>query len=992
MINKKCEFEVSNPWNNNCFNIEYDRDRRYVFKIHGDIQDQKSTIVLSEEDYAILYDEEDIEHRKFRRTLGSILRASGVLLFLGYGHNDANLRKLYTDEMVQAPKERSFALVPKEGNAESFEKRISELSKEMNIEFITYSKEENFEELREFLRYLSDPDSYDTKYTTISHARRATVVIVDCGGTIGSAEIDEFDDDNHSQVISGNDSQPLKVRKKDSRFHPDLTTFSDRLLGWYQKSYNAGNDLRLDVKWEIMPMRYQMFSENATPGLWNEILRKVETVVFKYFYAPLLLGAETALPPQYDTPRNDRERDLNRLRSLFEEEKKEYQLHFPNEELSERRFISDFKSRYILGIVLLCGTDTLAYLVPAISFGLQHTPCPIIVTGANQPPDKSDRARSFFYAESDAWRNVMTAFYFMQCFGHTLTDAFLCFGDTIHHGVNMRKTAVEMGPYSKNTDTSMTSEPFVFRNLSAQGQYMFRLIDGIFCNNYYSGGLIDYFSLVGNQEDEFKHLRHIRRDPLQQRGITSRMKQDEFSSVVAHVKVSPSFPLIDVAGMAAGKSRKKPLRAILVEGFASGTYPTWEENNFSELLYDSLTHSIPVFLISQYGIKPMQQTYATELVKGEDISVTHLYGITAETALPLLSIVVNSIEESEWTVGGLDKKELHSYRERLIRKKLNHFFAGRPNILTQELQYITQPDKLLEGQKYIGEEIAETNKSRVAQFRHRGQVFLSGLEKDGFVSMSKHDFLLLLNEIVRPFEMVGAGPDGFSILSDLGFELGIPLVQSYSKGKRTPRGLKTLFFARSSEERRTLLESANSVVAEIAALLMEINIAQLKVSSIEATSIEERKEHIPAPPPHHFTFTVVIERPGHLDRGDEKYSAVSYSKGDADFFAKLAKGCNTDSLLNQHYAEVESDYDKLLQDKWKDRMRNLDWFLLGVFKGVTCGLAQLLRFDEIAIQAGPRSQPGHKRIFRQSAKCIVEAGDEYEFAVRYSYFESSRDQ
>jgi hypothetical protein len=987
---EKPQIEISHPWNDNCFLIESDVDRRYIFKIHGDILDRRSTIVLAEEDYDVLYGGDD--KLQFRRTLGSILRASGVILFIGYGHNDNNFRQLYTDAMVRAPKERSFALVPKEETLEGFDKRIAELSREMNIEFITYSKEGDFEELREFLRYLSDPEFYDAKYNASSHARRATVIMIDCGGTIGSAERSEFDDQVQEQTDSAKESQPLKVRTKDSRFHPGLTAFSNRLLGWYQKSYNAGNDLRLDVKWEILPERYQMFSENATPELWNEILSKVETVVFKYFYAPVLLGSETDLPPKYRNPRNDKERDLNRLRSLFEEERSQYSLHFPNEELTERRFISDFKSRYIAGIILLSGTDTLAYLVSALSFGLQHMPCPIIVTGANQPPDKSDRARNLFYAESDAWRNVMTAFYFMQCFGHTLTDAFVCFSDTIHHGVNVRKTPVEMGPYSRNANTSMAGEPFLFRNLYVQSQYMFRLIDGVFCNNYYSGSLIDYYSLVGDQEDEFKDLRHIRHDPLQQRNLTPRMKQDGFSSGVRHVNVTTSFPLIDVAGMVAGKDGLKPMRVILVDGYASGTYPTWEEHTFSTLLYDAYQYSIPIFLISQYGIKATQQPYETKRVKGVEIPVTHLYGVIAETALPLLSLVVNSIEDDEWTRAGLDKGQLLLHRERLVRRKLKDFFEGRPNILTQELQYVADPDKLLEGQQRLEDELAEADKNRVGHFRTRGRISLSGLEKDGFVFISKRDFLLLLNEVVRPFERVGAAPDGFSILSDLGFDVGVPLVQSYSKGKRTARGLKTTFFARPAAERRELLESANSIISEVAELLKETNIATVSVGPIEAFHTDERAEPDLASIPNHFSFTVVVERPGHLDRGDEKYSAVSYSKGDADFFAKLAEGCNDDHLLNLYYAELEADYDQLLQDKWKDRMRNLDWFLLGIFKGVTCGLAQLLRFDEIAIQAGPRSQSGHKRIFRQSAKCTIEAGDEYEFAIRYEYFESFKDQ
>ena len=51
-----------------------------------------------------------------------------------------------------------------------------------------------------------------------------------------------------------------------------------------------------------------------------------------------------------------------------------------------------------------------------------------------------------------------------------------------------------------------------------------------------------------------------------------------------------------------------------------------------------------------------------------------------------------------------------------------------------------------------------------------------------FVFLSRAwDFLLILDEIVRPFERIGAGPDGFAIVSDMGFEFGYSITSSFSR-------------------------------------------------------------------------------------------------------------------------------------------------------------------------------------------------------------------
>src|SRR5262249_10860097 len=158
------------------------------------------------------------------------------------------------------------------------------------------------------------------------------------------------------------------------------------------------------------------------------------------------------------------------------EECRQYKKIYPDEDLTEKMFRADFTNRYILGIVVLFGTDTLPFAASALGLGLQHLPCPIVFTGANQPPEDLEVAdRSKFYINSDAWKNLMSSLYFLQCFGHRLKEAFVCFGDTIHNAINLRKRTIEIIPFGRDLVSSRHHEAFTFRNLSLHCQYMFKL-------------------------------------------------------------------------------------------------------------------------------------------------------------------------------------------------------------------------------------------------------------------------------------------------------------------------------------------------------------------------------------------------------------------------------------------------------------------------------------------------------------------------------------
>src|SRR5205814_358752 len=123
-----------------------------------------------------------------------------------------------------------------------------------------------------------------------------------------------------------------------------LRESSDRLLKWYHTSYNSGEPTQIDIVWEVLPIAYQMFSENASYALWNALTTKLDDIFYKYFHA----GANP------DGMLNDQ-----RLIDLYADERRQYEAAGLAGELTEKMFRDAFGGRYILGIVLHFGTDTL---------------------------------------------------------------------------------------------------------------------------------------------------------------------------------------------------------------------------------------------------------------------------------------------------------------------------------------------------------------------------------------------------------------------------------------------------------------------------------------------------------------------------------------------------------------------------------------------------------------------------------------------------------
>jgi len=932
------------------------RDDHCIVHLHGDVMDPNCQLILAKEDYDNLYQEDDSRYY-FARTIGGTLRQAQVILFLGYSHDDEYVASLFNRSLEGITDAAVFALVPRKEKQAEFELRLQEQAQKHRIRYISFSREGNYRELLQLLEYLNNPAGFNNSYEWALSFRRPTVVFIRCGGTIGA------------KSRPTEDGRNLDIDHINSRYDKDLTNLSEKLL----KRYRWYSDLPLEIAWEILPPEQQLLSENTVVGDWNNVADKLRQLFIKYFDAPDRVGSCARLGDQ-------------EVRDLFNDEARQYEISFPGHQLSDRMFMDGFRNRYVLGFVLLYGTDTLAFLASALSFGLRHIPCPIVITGANQPLFSRNIAGSGEFEDpSDGWRNLSNTLFFLQCFGHHLTEVFVVFGDTIHHGVNLRKRAVDIIPYDREQIQQADLEPFMYRNLSLTGQYMFRLIDGVFCNNYYAATTQDFHRLLYLDGREDEDLWHFRKD-LFLRKHPAAETIDKFQECVKYIELAPSFPKIDVSTMLQGESE---VRVVLVEGYNSGTYPSVSAHPFSLFLSELDRHGIPVVLVSRYGIRATQEEYKVIEVYGRWVHVLRLYGMVVETALPLLSLVVGRIKTPEWNIdvgGEGEEGRLADHRRQLIRRALDEFFETRRNIISEELKYGTnRADRFrrmtelrdIEEKSRKGRE--KTDVGQWGRMKRRGAASSIGQAGD-LAIIPRADFLNLLDDSVEQFERVGARPDGFLTINSQGFSLGHALAGRLEKG-RTQLGYPwKKFFDRGAADQQRMHEYSISLLKDVAERLQASGIVEIEPPALEFGK-ETRNGRA------YFKFETTIRRGEPVGRSDERYAATTFSDQEDEFFAAMHDRKPLYRETESYETELRRLYDQAVRTTWPHITHNLDWFILGFFKGVCCALASTLGFDQEPNAPQVNPSAGRQRALRQSIQCQPLPIDKTRFVLRCRCFE-----
>lgn len=940
-----------------------DRDKKFILKLHGDIENQDSTIILTEEDYFNLYNENsnNPELHASLKSVQSLLRTN-TILFLGFSHNDIYLNRYFIYALQNRAKNQVFALTPMNGDPRTFTKYLKDKNKELGVQFIQYSQDNNYNELYQFFEYFENQDAYESKYEKNLNIKIPTTIMLYCGGTIGSARTDK---------------ESLKIREQQSRFGTELSDISNHLLTLYKlpKDYAGEIDDSIDIIWEILPPEFQLFSENSTPELWNVIADKINEIFYKYFY----FSAQDTLGKEFIF-------DDEKLLKIYEEDKRQFKLEKESQgkSFSEEKFLIDIQNRYILGIVLLTGTDTLSFTASAIAFEIKDLPCSIAITGANNPPGENrgiiNDKHIYHSLKSDAWNNLQLSLYFLQVLGHRLREVFVCFGGTVHLGINLRKRSTDSIPFRKILkDRSI--EPFIYRNLSFHSEYMFKLIDGIFCNNFYPRAEIEWFRIVKMKEQY--HIRYkLRHDAP---GIES-FSKGSFSNFVKVIQINPSMPKIDPKFLIENDN----IRAILVEGYASGTYPTIANHNFTYLLENAYTQDIPLILISLFGIVPSQSDYEKFEVNDKNVPVLTLYGIISETATTLLAKIVGNIPAELW-----DKLN-YDARMELIKDQIKAFVKSRTSLVLDEIKYIVDKEKLLHrieeyernlektyenvhltrtkiySRQYINESSIQLankflNKPRKKKVKPKVKM---KYDRDRLrtIFIMRNDFLFLIEELTTfPLEKIGLNPDGFYALNNAGYKIGDAFALKESGKDKSFAWLKgnDLFWGRTVKEKLIATQNAVVLLKKIEFLLENCGFANLKF--IE----DERTKELLIVGEQYIKLKFKIKKQEREKVASLKYETVSYLEPNAKFYHDLRNG-------NLNPKQSQDEYDKLLNKIWDVKALGIDWFVLGVLRGVLARIGILLRINDVAVNFAQSESGIDQDILQESVKLKLLFGDDNE--------------
>jgi serine/threonine protein kinase len=758
--------------------------------------------------------------------------------------------------------------------------------------------------------------------------RRPVVVLVYTGGTIGSTKEE-----------SGCKTRSL--RSVENKTEPLLDAFNRRVRRDYEQLAGSENPMPFDLEWELLPKDQQLLSENASHETWDHLGAAVERIC-----------------RQYANP------------STLQENK---------------------EGECLAGIVLLHGTDTLAYSAAALSMSLRNLPCPLILTGSNQPPnEKSILEQDLIASESDAWKNILLSLHFIQAFGHRFTETFVCFDDTIHVAVNLRKEAIDAAPQPLQRERKL-QEPYFYRNRGPQRQYAYRLIDGLYCNNFYPiSDELRYDVLIHDQRNRYRHIRQSPWAPGEA------LVRSPFAGGVRLMTASPVALVPDGLGvqLASSATALQPgLSVLLLEGYSSGTFPTVETHSFHRYLLTLLRESVPIVLVTRNGLIPSMQRYEMAKIGGVELPVFRLFGLIAETAAPLLSLILATIPASEWTPAGVNNAtELLRHRHAALEAAIRKRQAGPDGILTallgdllsEEDQRKARLDELhnreQEHMRRVTDLFAEARGVEFPNLPERGRRRFprkNSFDPSKTIFLRQH-FLWLLGEVVHSFENSNSGPDGLAFWNELGFAWGRQVRETLSL--HPYRSTRALFARRAPAERRELVEAAKEQTETITQFLCNYGVAEVVAKldvEAEPTEVERYRDG-------KVSLHVDAIKHGRGGRDDDLFAALGYGAAEADFFQTLRSGGDLTLTDSEFSAGLEKEFRNLFEHAWDLKVSPLDWFLIGAYKAMASSALRYLSFDPW-VDRCDRDEPGHIEALRNSIRTEVIVADRGFFRLRLSY-------
>jgi serine/threonine protein kinase len=501
-------------------------------------------------------------------------------------------------------------------------------------------------------------------------ARKPTIVLLYCGGTIGA-----------SSDPRGHSLHPRKLKQESA-----LTAKVTERLQQDFKDLSPGAPLPA-LEWRFVDEGLQIFSENANQNVWNGITDAVTRI-----------------------------------------------------------FSEDWSGKYLAGLILLHGTDTLAYTAAALQLVFPRIPCPIVITGSNQPPSDEENAESSWRtSQSDAWYNLLRSVLFLIDGGHRLPMVYAVFANTICHSINLQKTPLNRIPIRIAAAFRFFNEAFSYRNVELGRRFAYKYVEGILVNNFSPvlGTTALYSSASSGARAPWERVSL----DVERVGPIAR-----FSRAVDAMTMLPC----DVREISSGEDFH------LLVAYPSGT------------MADAVREKLEGWnaIVTQWGLSPRQAEYAA--ASGLPATESRLYRLIPETALPLLSLAASgSIEKVEAEVADI-----------IARNPVVNALMGNP--LNREKQrgraeYLYQRALALHDQAIDSTLLRPDKIDELPVGSSESPSLQAG---PSLISFRRHHFDAFIYGMVAAHAHAGSLAEQLAALFDIGFDTGISIGIEWSR--RTP--------------------------------------------------------------------------------------------------------------------------------------------------------------------------------------------------------------
>lgn len=748
-----------------------------------------------------------------------------------------------------------------------------------------------------------------------------TLVFLYAGGTIGSSE------ENGSHKQRG-------ARSSDHDTKNFFDVITKRVRDDYQQINEPNAPFPFQIVWESITPDKIILSENATPAYWNVLLRKIEQIVTQY-------GQEhVPCPDEQETLR---------------------------------------AGRYLAGIVILHGTDTLAYTAPALAFGMKNLPCPVIITGSNQPPNEEDNfERSLLTSKSDVWRNLRLAVNFLRTFGHRYTEVFVVFNATVFHAMNIKKVPLHHSFESRDSLESVVNEPYAYQSIYLPQKYMFKWVDGFFCNNFYPIYGTGYNAFLNGH----LHTRENIFAPIGKLIIT------EYADIRSELVVAS--PISNYSGLSIDECD-----AIILIGYDSATFPSISEHALSHSL-KRWSGKKPIFLLSEFGIFPTDIKYDLNAFLKDQVSPIALHGIIKETAIPLILHLLSKYrsekENAVQSVEGPQRDDTEAIRAYMTKQvTMTGWKNSLPGILLDNpFRHDNLRYNITTHLAGVQSAYQEDEQGMLRMFEGRLKRYWGTRPKPEVTheeSESKPRFTLnlpielslwfILRKCKTAFSL-GYGPTAFKELNDLGFKFGRDL---FAHLKNSAMTIKL-----EDHERWTLLSDTtrkNSIFSEIERLVKQFSDELLRMGLARARCELHSNEE-----GGYVGMTMKVTTPLVMALGANKGLAVKqFDKEEHHFFSAMQSGTPPHQSVTDFLSHLNAELKELSGRTWKSpTVQPIGWLLLGIYKGLFVEILAALKYDKwVASFISGEEQQRSKRLLRVSIKTNITTSGEEEFGFILTY-------